>query len=50
MEEERLLGVSMTGILDNELLADVDKVTNTDVLTELKQIVIYTNKKWAKIL
>tara|TARA_E500000178_G_C16902237_1_gene698620 strand:- start:14 stop:1177 length:1164 start_codon:yes stop_codon:yes gene_type:complete len=50
MEEERLLGVSMTGILDNELLADVDKVTNTDVLTQLKQVVIDTNKKWAKIL
>tara|TARA_B100000575_G_scaffold180112_1_gene144589 strand:- start:196 stop:2076 length:1881 start_codon:yes stop_codon:yes gene_type:complete len=50
MEEERLLGVSMTGILDNELLADVDKVTNTDILNQLKEIVIDTNKKWAKIL
>lgn len=49
MEEERLLGVSFTGILDNWLLtADNDHLDV--VLDELKQEVINTNKKWAEKL
>ena len=48
-EEERLLGVSMTGIMDCEL-------TNThnngigSLLREMKQVAIDTNKEWAKKL
>jgi len=43
-EEERLLGVSLTGIADNpELLTD-------GVLNEVKQVVIDTNKEWAERL
>ena len=46
-EEERLLGVSLTGIMDN-------KYTNgkagdpSSLLKELKEIAVDTNKKWAK--
>jgi ribonucleoside-triphosphate reductase len=46
-EEERLLGVSLTGIMDN-------KYTNgkagdpSSLLQELKEIAVDTNKKWAK--
>jgi ribonucleoside-triphosphate reductase len=45
-EEERLLGVSLTGILDNYYLFN-----NADViLPELKQVAIDTNAFWSKIL
>lgn len=43
-EEERLLGVSLSGIMDNPVLQ------NDSVLQELKNVVIKTNKKWAAIL
>ena len=44
-EEERLLGVSLTGIMDCQTLS-----TNTDlanVLNTLKQVAIDTNKEWS---
>ena len=48
-EEERLLGVSLTGIMDHEVLGDVD--SNLDyILTTLKEKVIETNGKWSKRL
>jgi ribonucleoside-triphosphate reductase len=46
--EERLLGVSLTGIMDNQLTSNRkggDKLTET--LKHLKQVVIDTNKEWA---
>jgi ribonucleoside-diphosphate reductase alpha chain len=48
-EEERLLGQSMTGIVDNEL-TNGRKSGLEDRLKELKQIAIDTNAEWAKML
>lgn len=45
-EEERLLGISLTGIMDNKLTANPTE----KFLTALKQEAINMNKKWAKIL
>lgn len=45
-ERERLLGVSLTGILDNELMIDADET----LLTDLKELAIQTNQIWAKEL
>lgn len=49
-EEERLLGVSLTGIMDHPLLS----LSNSDLLPhrlyELKRISIETNKEWAERL
>lgn len=45
-ESERLLGVSLTGIMDCELL----NVSNPYVMRELKQTAIETNSAWAKKL
>jgi ribonucleoside-diphosphate reductase alpha chain len=42
-EEERLLGVSMTGIMDNALLNNPDSPTIGDLLNEIKQECINTN-------
>lgn len=48
-EEERLLGVSLTGIMDNELtngkIPDLDKR-----LTRLRELAVETNKKWSAML
>jgi len=44
-EEERLLGVSLTGILDHKTLCH-DKA----LLNELRDLVVETNKVWAKAL
>jgi ribonucleoside-triphosphate reductase (thioredoxin) len=44
-DEERLLGVSITGVCDNLFL-----LSNPEVLQELKEIVISTNKDWAERL
>lgn len=41
-EEERLLGVSLTGICDNDWI-----VSNTHLLEEVRDVVIETNKEWA---
>ncbi len=45
-EDERLLGVSLTGIMDNRLTSNPDK----GLLSELKQVAIDTNKELAKQL
>lgn len=48
-EEERLLGVSMTGIMDNPIMTIANKgLENT--LGHLKQIAVDTNATWAKRL
>lgn len=47
-EEERLLGVSLTGIMDNPMLIATD--VGPGVLNQLKEITIATNEYWAKIL
>lgn len=47
-DEERLLGVSLTGIMDNKGMTgdwDMEKV-----LTELREHAVETNKKWSKAL
>ena len=46
-QEEALLGVSLTGILDNEMLRANNKNTE-EVLTKLRKISIDVNKDWAK--
>lgn len=45
-EEERLLGVSLTGIMDNPLTAD----PNPKLLESLRTLAVETNKEWAKRL
>jgi len=52
-EEERLLGVSLTGIMDNPITNGTENESNTtlgEVLDALKQVAIDTNKKWAEKL
>lgn len=52
-EEERLLGVSMTGIYDHEVLSGQMSLRDNDpedLLNELKQHVIETNALWAENL
>lgn len=46
-EEERLLGVSMTGILDNVLLNDPDNAELPAILEGLKNVAIDTNAEFA---
>lgn len=46
-EEERLLGVSMTGILDNTLLNDPDNAELPAILEGLKNVAIDTNAELA---
>lgn len=46
VEEERLLGVSLTGIMDNKLTAD----PSPETLSNLRQQAIDTNKEWAQKL
>ena len=48
-EEERLLGVSMTGIMDNPLTTTTNKGLEK-TLEHLKQIAVATNAKWAERL
>lgn len=48
-EDERLLGVSLTGILDNEFMSEPSDELK-EFLLELKDKAIETNKKWAKLL
>ena len=45
-EEERLLGVSLTGIMDSVVTSHPDP----EVLAELRQIAVDTNKEWAERL
>lgn len=49
-EEERLLGVSLTGIYDNKLLNNYKDKKLADRLSALRQIAIETNKQYAEIL
>jgi ribonucleoside-triphosphate reductase len=50
-EEERLLGVSITGIMDHPTLSGRDGITRLKaLLNSLKQRAIETAKKWAKKL
>ena len=52
-EEERLLGVSMTGIMDNTLTASTGGVRSPNldtVLVKLKETAVETNKKLSKEL
>jgi len=48
-EEERLLGVSLTGIMDNTLTNNPWENLNV-ILDLLKQVAIDTNKEWAEKL
>lgn len=48
-EEERLLGVSLTGIMDHEMLSSGSEVLKL-WLEELKEVAIETNKEWAEKL
>jgi len=47
-EEERLLGVSLTGIMDNEL-TNGKKHGLEKTLTALREIAVETNKEWSAI-
>ena len=50
-EEEALLGVSLTGIMDHPIMSGRKKQAELKQwLTELKAVAIDTNKKWAKRL
>ena len=50
-EEERLLGVSMTGIFDNKLMSGIQGYGKLKhVLENLREIAIKTNLDWAKQL
>ena len=44
-EEERLLGVSLTGVFDNQLL-----IANPEILEELRDFAVDCNKRVAKLL
>ena len=46
-EEERLLGVSMTGILDNTLLNNPDDPNLPSLLEELKNVAVNVNSEYA---
>lgn len=46
-EEERLLGVSLTGIMDHPILNDASNPELPGILAEIKQVVLDTNKEWA---
>jgi ribonucleoside-triphosphate reductase len=48
-EEERLLGVSLTGIMDNEHMTTKNPVLK-DFLAGLKQVAVDTNKEWSEKL
>ena len=51
-EEERLLGVSLTGIMDNFILSGgaFNEAVLKSMLVNLKDHAIKTNKKWAELL
>jgi ribonucleoside-triphosphate reductase len=48
-EEERLLGVSFTGIYDNKLMSVPTESLN-EILVELREIAANTNREWAEKL
>ena len=49
-EEERLLGVSLTGILDNKMMANQTNDDLAVLLSNLRLIAVATNRKWSKHL
>lgn len=55
-EEERLLGVSLTGIMDNKIMNSRDSnESNNDtlfkkLLSQLREVAVETNKEFAKII
>ena len=49
-EEERLLGVSLTGILDNVMLANQTKDDLPAILSSLRVSAVNVNNKWADML
>ena len=49
-DEERLLGVSLTGILDNPLTNGQNVSVTEALLQKLKQVAIDTNRIWAELL
>ena len=49
-EEERLLGVSLTGILDNKMMANKTNDNLETLLSNLRLTAVATNSKWAKYL
>ena len=49
-EEERLLGVSLTGILDNKMLSDPDNPELPELLSLLRDQAIETNRRFAEAL
>lgn len=48
-EQERLLGVSLSGLRDHPILGKITKESKT-WLSEMKQTAIYTAKEWSQIL
>ena len=48
-DKERLLGVSFTGICDNKLMSTPNKELE-DILVELRETAVETNKEWAEKL
>jgi len=49
-EEERLLGVSLTGILDNKMMSNQTNDDLAVLLSNLRLIAVSTNIKWSKHL
>lgn len=49
-EEERLLGVSLTGIMDHPLLSNPEDEYLPKLLEELRDVAIQTNAEWAEKL
>ena len=49
-EEERLLGVSLTGIADHPLLGNPEATTLPGALSHLKEVAVKANKKFAEDL
>ena len=48
--EEALLGVSLTGIMDNTMMSDLSSIALPTILEELREHARVTNEKWADIL
>ena len=49
-EEERLLGVSLTGIMDNMMMSNKTEDNLEEILDKLRLHAVAVNKKWAKKL